>query len=120
MAAFAPAQSITFTHNGNTYTATSISVSSGRKEFDVSSTDLAAGEKRRFRYGKLKFCEIKVDWVGYVVPEMKHTHVFSISGADMGATECSGQPALCTGLSFSGAAGEMLRGSATFKVCAVG
>ncbi len=113
---FSPAQGITFVHGGNTYTATSISVSSGRKEFDVSSTDLAIGDIRRFRYASLNFCEIKVDWIGYVAPSMRTTATFTITGSDMGAADYSGKPALCTGLSFSGAAGEMLRGSATFKV----
>ena len=113
---FSPAQGITFVHNGNTYTATSISVSSGRKEFDVSSTDLAIGDIRRFRYAALNFLEIKVDWLGYVAPSMRVTSNFTITGSDMGAADYSGKPALCTGLSYSGSPGEILKGSATFKV----
>lgn len=114
--AFETAQGITFTFNGITYTATSIAVSRSRGENDISTTDLQAGSFRRLRAGKLNTCEIKVDWIGGTVPPVKSLGTFTVTGTDIGAADFSGKKALCTGMSISGAAGEMIKGSATFKV----
>jgi hypothetical protein len=113
---FETSQGITFTFGGTTYTATSIAVSRSRSENDISTTDLTSGSFRRLRAGKLNIVEIKVDWIGGSVPNVKTVQVFTITGTDIGATSFSGGKALCTGLSISGAAGELIRGSATFKV----
>lgn len=107
------ATGISFTFAGQTYTATSISVSRGGAEFDVTSTDTAAGEPRRYRLSEIENCEIKVDWVGLVVPPVTATAIFSLSGGSMNAM---GAKALCTGLSITASAGELIKGSATFKV----
>ena len=113
---FDTSQGITFTFGGTTYTATSIAVSRSRSENDISTTDLTEGSFRRLRAGKLNSVEIKVDWIGDIAPNVKTVQTFTVTGKDIGATEFSGKKALCTGLSVSGAAGELIRGSATFKV----
>lgn len=114
----ASALGITFTFDGDTYTATSISVSRSAAEFDCTSTDIASGGKRRYRTGDLENCEIKVDWIGLTVPTIDQTASFSVTagsggGAALGST---GTVALCTGLNITAQAGELIKGSATFKV----
>lgn len=106
------ATGITFAFAGQSYTATSISVSRGGAEFDVTSTDISDGEPRRYRLSEIENCEIKVDWVGLVVPPVSATALFTLS-AGMNAI---GSKALCTGLSITASAGELIKGSATFKV----
>lgn len=117
--AFENSQGITFSFAGATYTATSISVTRTRGEFDLSTTDMPAGGFRRVRPGKVNDIQVKVDWIGGTVPPVKSTAAYqwSMSGTDIGT---SGVPAtskaICTGLSISGSAGDLIRGSATFKI----
>lgn len=110
--AFESSQGITFTYANQIYTATQVSVSKSRQDIDISSTDLDEGDLRRIRVGPLDNIEIKVDWIGGRVPPVKQTQDFTLTGG-LGA---SGGKAICTGLSISGSAGDLLRGSATFKV----
>jgi hypothetical protein len=113
---FENSQGVTFTFGGTIYTATQIAVTRGRAEFDVSSTDLGSGSLRRIRAAKLNEVSIKVDWVGGTIPTVNRTATFLITGTELGATDFSGKPAICTGLSISGNAGDLIRGSATFKL----
>ena len=113
---FETSQGITFEFNSVVYTATSIAVSRSRGENDISTTELAAGSFRRIRAGKLNSVEIKVDWIGGTIPPVRALHAFKMTGTDLGAGAFDGKKALCTGLSISGAAGDMIKGSATFKV----
>jgi len=106
------AAGITFSFAGGTYTATSISVSRNAGEFDVTSTEIPSGEPRRFRLSEIENCEIKVDWVGLTVPPVDATAAFTLSSG-LGHI---GSIALCTGLSITASAGELIKGSATFKV----
>ena len=110
--AFESSQGITFTYASQVYTATQVSVSKSRQDIDISSTDLDEGDLRRIRVGPLDNIEIKVDWIGGSVPPVKQARDFSLTG-NLGV---SGGKAICTGLSISGNAGDLLRGSATFKV----
>lgn len=119
--AFETSQGIKFTFGGTMYTATSIAVSRSRGENDISTTDLASGSLRRLRPGKLNNIEIKVDWIGGMIPPVKTVQEFKVEGTDIGASGFTtgvytAARALCTGLSVSGAAGEMIKGSATFKI----
>lgn len=114
--AFEVSQGIVFVFNGVTYTATSISVSRSRGEFDISTTDLPSGSFRRLRAGKVHTVDVKVDWIGGTIPPVKTLHNFTITGTDIGANQFTGRKALCTGLSITGAAADMIKGSATFKV----
>lgn len=113
---FAVAQGITFSFNNVAYTATSLSVSRNRGEFDVSTIDLAANTFRRFRAGKVSNVELKVDWIGGTIPPANAVCPFAISGTDLGATDFSGKSAVCTGLTITAAAGDIVKGSATFKL----
>lgn len=103
---------VTFTFGGQGYTATQISVSRSAAEVDCTSTDLNNGDPRRYRAGDAENVDIKVDWIGLVVPTVTATQLFTLSGFP-GST---GTKALCTGLSISANAGDLIKGSATFKV----
>lgn len=113
---FENSQGITFNFSGNVYTATSISVSRSRGEFDVSSTDIPEGKSRRLRAGKINTVDIKVDWIGDVAPPMRAPASFSITGKNPGAGRFTSGSAICTALSVSAAAGDLIKGSATFRV----
>jgi hypothetical protein len=106
------AQGITFVFSGATYTATSIGVSRNCADFDVTSTEIPAGQPRRFRLSDIENCEIKVDWVGNTMPPVDRTAAFSLTNG-LGHI---GAIAMCTGLSITASAGELIKGSATFKV----
>jgi hypothetical protein len=115
--AFETSQGITFKFNGVTYTATSVAVSRSFGEFDVSSVDQAKGEFRRMRAGKVNAAEIKVDWLGGTIPPTRTVCPIVVEGTNVGgATEFSAYSAVCTGLTITGAAGDIIKGSATFKV----
>lgn len=119
MAAFDPPFSagIKFTFAGSTFTATSISVSrSAMQEVDCTSTDIPIDGARRYRTGDVENIDIKVDWIGLVVPTVTTTAAFSISGGAATSMGSTGTIALCTGLSINAAAGDLIKGSATFKV----
>lgn len=117
--AFENSQGISFSFAGATYTATSISVTRTRGEYDLSTTDMPANVFRRVRPGKIEDVQIKVDWIGGTVPPVKSTvaYQWAITGTDIGASDFSGSSkAICTGLSISGSAGDLIKGSATFKI----
>lgn len=107
------ANDLMFVFNGDTYKATSISVTPSAAEFDVTTTDVPVDGCRRYRPGAVQSCDIKVDWVGLTIPQVEETAAFSISSGSLGHT---GSIALCTGLSITAQAGELIKGSATFKV----
>jgi hypothetical protein len=108
------AQGISFTFGGSTYTATSISVSRNAGEFDVTSTEIPAGQPKRYRLSEIENCEIKVDWIsGGTIPTVDSTAAFTLTGPSLGHI---GAIAMCTGLNITAAAGELIKGSATFKV----
>lgn len=106
------AQGLTFAFGGGTYTATSISVSRGCQDFDVTSTEMTTNQARRFRLSDIENCEIKVDWIGLTVPPVDKTAAFTLANG----LNHIGSIALCTGLSITATAGELIKGSATFKV----
>lgn len=115
--AFENSQGVKFTYGGQVYTATQIAVSRSRGEFDVSSTDLGDSSFRRYRAGKINSVDIKVDWISEgSFPAPRTMSTFLIEGTDIGASDFSGKRALCTGMTITGNAGDLIRGSATFRV----
>ncbi len=128
--AYESAQGINFKFNGVEYTATSLSISKTLGEFNCTSTKIpkSAGSAStclsRFRPGGLKTIDIKVDWLsdGVIPPTDKvYDLVLDASGGGgMSGATLAGEPvnkkAVCTGLSYSAAAGDLIRGSATFKL----
>lgn len=115
-------QGIEFKFNYVTYTATSIVVSKSAGEFNVTGTEIpkGAGCLSRYRAGGLLSIDVKVDWVGLTVPPVDDVYAIEFAGSGVGngihgGSDISGG-ALCTGLSITAQAGELIKGSATFKV----
>jgi len=123
--AFESSQGITFKFNSVVYTATSISMSKSRGEFNVTSTDIPVGTGciSRYRAGGLKSLELKVDWVGNTLPPTDDMYDIELGGTGPGSgsgltgeTITTANKALCTGLSITAQAGELIKGSCTFKI----
>lgn len=116
-------QGVVFSFNDVVYTATSISVSKSQGEFNVTSLEIPSGlGKPRYRAGSLKSMDIKVDWIGKTLPPTDNVYGISFggsgpaSGSGLTGEAISSKKALCTGLSITATAGELIKGSATFKV----
>lgn len=115
-------QGILFKFNDVAYTATSLSVSQNQGEFNVTSLDIPEDSAiTRYRAGPLKSVEIKVDWVGSTLPPTDKQYDLAIEGDGPGrGTALSGGEslgkAIATGVTMTAAAGELLKGSATFKL----
>jgi hypothetical protein len=122
--AFESPQGVTFSFNNAVYTATSISVSKNQGEFNVTSLNITAAEgKPRYRAGGLRSLELKVDWIsGGTIPPTDSVYdialggVGSASGTGLVGTGWGVAKALCTGLSITAQAGDLIKGSATFKI----
>lgn len=119
--AYESSQGIVFKFNGVKYTATSVAVAKSRGEFSLTSTDIpATGGLARYRPGGLLSLEIKVDWVGKTIPPTDDLYQISFDEGDVDPTDgdldSNVNRALCTGLQITAQAGELIKGSATFKV----
>jgi hypothetical protein len=121
MAGYETSQGIKFKFNGAVYTATSISVSKSMGEINATGTDIPTGANclSRYRAGGLKSMEIKVDWIGATLPPTDDVKTIAFEGSGPGAgSGLTGETvgkALCTGLSMTAQAGELIKGSCTFK-----
>lgn len=132
--AFEKSQGITFAFGGSQYTATSISISESRGEIDASTVTQADGSYRDIRPSGLVEYSIQCNWIGTETPETKKTAILTIaspaddglaypstSGVGIVSTATAGSfrgTAICTGLSHVAAVGDLIKGSATFKVSA--
>lgn len=122
--AFENSQGIQFKFNNAVYTATAISMSKSQGEFNVTSTDIPSGTGciSRYRAGGLKSLELKVDWVGATIPPTGDVYSIELAGAGSGSgsgltgESLAQRKALCTGLTITAQAGELIRGSCTFKI----
>ena len=122
--AFENSQGIEFKFNDVVYTATSISMSKSRGEINATSCDIPAeGAISRYRPGGLKSLELKVDWIGLVIPPTDDLYDIKLDGSGPGSGSGlageslgGGKKALCTGLTITAQAGELIKGSATFKL----
>jgi hypothetical protein len=116
-------QGVEFKFNNVTYTATQIAVSRSFGEFNVTSLNIATGATciQRFRAGGLRNTEIKVDWIGNTLPptDKAYAIVFGGAGAASGTGLMDGDPlgsAIATGVTITAQAGDLIKGSATFKL----
>lgn len=118
--AFEDSSDLTFKFNSIVYTATSISVSKGAGEINVTSVNVNNGLSV-FRPGSLKSLELKVDFIGNTLPPQDDTYNLEINGNGAGANgalagEAATLTAVCTSVQMTAQAGELIKGSATFKV----
>jgi hypothetical protein len=121
---FENSQGIQFKFNNVVYTATAISMSKSQGEFNLTSTDIPAGAAcfSRYRAGGLKSMELKVDWIGNTLPPTDNVYDIELAGSGSGSgsgltgESLATRKALCTGLTITAQAGELIKASSTFKI----
>lgn len=119
--AYEVSQGIGFAFSGVKYTANSISVSKKVSEIDVTSLADPNGSYRSYRAAPIRDGdELQVDFVGLTLPQMTATGsiTWTIDGSGSNAGFTTGIPtaALCTSASISAKVGELISGSATFRL----
>ena len=121
--AYETSQGLVFKFNSVVYTATSVAVSMNAGELNATSLNIPAGAGclTRYRAGGLKTIEVKVDWVGSTIPpdDQPYDIKFEGSGPASGTGLTGGEEmpkAVASGVSMTAQAGELLKGSATFKI----
>lgn len=122
--AYETSQGIKFVFSGTPFTATSISMTKKVTEIDVTSLEAASGSYRSFRAAPIVDSpELKVDFVGLTLPQMTATGqiTWTVDGSGSNAAFTAGIPtaALCTSADVSAQVGELIKGSATFRLTAV-
>jgi len=118
---FESSQGLSFAFSGRTYTLTSISFSKSVSEVDVSTLATRQGEFRTYRPSPLREGdELSIEFFGMEVPQQTATAqiVFTFDGSGSNAGLTTGIPtvALCTSAQVQAAAGELIKGSATFRL----
>lgn len=121
--AYESSQGIKFVFSGLPFTATQIGMSKKVSEIDVTALDAASGSYRSFRPAPIIDApELKVDFVGISLPQMTATGQisWSIDGSGSNAAFTAGMPtaALCTSADVTAQVGELIKGSATFRLTA--
>ena len=119
--AFEVSQGIGFTFSGTKFTANQISVSKKVSEIDVTSLESPNGAFRSYRAAPIREGdELKVDFVGLTLPQMTATGsiTWAIDGSGSNAGFTAGIPtaALCTAADITAQVGELIKGSATFRL----
>lgn len=118
---FESAQGINFNFSGKPFTLTSVSFSKNVSEIDVSTLATKQGEFRTYRPAPLREGdELSIEFYGLELPQQTATAAISwlIDGSGSNASLTTGIPtaALCTSAQIQAAAGELIRGSATFRL----
>lgn len=115
---------VVFKFNSVTYTATGISYSWDGGAVDATSLNIGTGSGScvRYRFGGLyPPSSLKVDWIGTTVPPTDSFYPFAFEGTAASSAAPttfgagSGGSALATGVTITAAAGELIKGSCTFK-----
>jgi len=119
--AFPSAQGLSFTFGGTAFDIVSLSFSKSVTENDVSTLKTPHGQFRTYRAAPLRDGdELQVEFMGIGAPNMTATQAitWTIDGSGSNAAITAGLPtvALCTSASLSAAAGDLVRGSATFRI----
>ena len=106
-----------FTFGSATFKITSLDVAGTAAQADVSHLGVAAGQKRLFRKAPLTDSpEVKIDFIGNALPAVGTKSTFTLTGnfASTKASTCT--KAICTQASVKAAVGDIIKGSATFKL----
>ncbi len=119
--AYESAQGLGFTFSGSTFLLTSISFSRGAAEVDISDLKASHGSTRSYRLAPLRDGpELSVEFYGLALPQQTATGaiVWSVDGSGSNSALVSSLPTvgLCTSAQLQAAAGELIRGSATFRI----
>jgi hypothetical protein len=116
-------QGISFTFSGQVFTANSIAMTKKLSEIDVTSLGDATGSYRSFRPSPIIDApELKIDFVGITLPQMTATGLITwsvlASGSNAAFTANMPTTALCTSADLTAQVGELIKGSATFRLTA--
>ena len=119
--AYESAQGLGFAFSGKTYTLTSVSFSKKVSEVDVSGLNTKYGEFRSYRAAPLRDGdELSVEFYGLDFPQMTATGAifWNVDGSGSNSALISSLPtiALCTSSQLQAAAGELIKGSASFRI----
>lgn len=119
--AYESAQGLNFVFSGKTFLLTSISFGKNISETDVSNLSTPHGSYRTYRPAALRDGdELSVEFYGMDFPQMTATGAltWSVDGSGSNASLINSLPtvALCTSSQLQAAAGELIKGSATFRI----
>ena len=119
--AYESAQGLSFTFSGETFLLTSVSFNKKATEIDVSDLSTPQGSYRSYRIAPLRDGdELSVEFYGMDYPQMTATGqiTWSVDGTGSNSALINSLPtiALCTSSSLSAAAGDLVKGSATFRI----
>ena len=119
--AYESSQGISFTFSGTKFTANQISMTKKVSEIDVTSLSDPNGSYRSYRSAPVMDApELKIDFVGLSMPQMTATGsiTWSIDGSGSNAAFTAGMPtaALCTSTDVTAQVGELIKGSASFRL----
>jgi len=119
--AYESSQGISFTFSGTKFTANQIQMTRKVSEIDVTSLESPSGSYRSYRNAPvLESPELKVEFVGITLPQMTATGqiTWSVDGSGSKAAFTAGIPtaALCTSADITAQVGELIKGSATFRL----
>lgn len=119
--AYESAQGLTFTFSGKEFLLTSISFNKNVNEVDVTSLKTKQGDYRSYRAAPIREGdELQVEFFGMDFPQQTATGslTWSVDNSGTNSALISSLPtvALCTSASLQAAAGELIRGSATFRI----
>lgn len=115
---FASPQGVAFTFNGLGFTATSLSVSSSANEVDVTGIGdtEAASPYGRFQPSVMKSADVSIEWIGAEMPLMDKTYDIDFGSAKFANGISGALQAICTSTQITAQAGELLKGTASFKL----
>lgn len=119
--AYESAQGLGFTFSGKTFFLTSVSFNKKVAEVDVSDLSTPQGSFRSYRPAPLRDGdELSVEFYGMEFPQMTATGniVWNVDGSGSNASLTTSLPtvALCTSSQLQAASGELIKGSATFRI----
>lgn len=114
--AYENAQGLTFTFSGTTFLLTSASFNKKVSEIDITSLNTAEGRYRSYRLSPIKEGdEMQIEFFGISLPQQTATGAISVSGGGFSLPSNAPTAALCTSADIKAAAGELIKGSATFR-----
>jgi hypothetical protein len=116
-------QGIKFVFSGTPFTATQIQMTKKVSEIDVTSLEAASGSYRSYRTAPIVDSpELKIDFVGLTLPQMTSTGqiTWTIDGSGSNGAFTANMPtaALCTSADVTAQVGELIKGSANFRLTA--
>ena len=106
----ADSQGTTFTFNSVEFVATQVKVKRSRAAIEVTPLSQASGTNRKYQNAPVSEVTISCDYYGSTAPDMSSSHTISCS-----ALSISGE-AICEDFELTAKVGELLVGTASFRL----